>query len=117
MLGGGIVDCSVSAAAGAANAIGKVEPGFGNDEKTCPVGKLCRPLAQIEAGSRPAPVLGFSTHRCTSMRAHRNSALEFAYVERHIPVPNKTSRGLLLRAKISQRSRIFRNPCSEPVWS
>jgi hypothetical protein len=56
----GDVDCSAcAAAAGAANAIGKVEPGFGNDEKTCPVGKLCRPLAQIEAGSGPAPVLGF----------------------------------------------------------
>ena len=72
MLGGGIVDCSTGgAAAGAADAIGKVEPGFGNDEKARSVGKLCRPLAQIEAGSGTR-ILDSLVH---VNAAHRNSEL------------------------------------------
>ncbi|MGB3743483.1 MAG: hypothetical protein WBD11_02935, partial [Xanthobacteraceae bacterium] len=55
----GVARSACTAAAGATDAIGKVEPSFGNDEKAGPVGKLCRPLAQIEAGGGPAPVLGF----------------------------------------------------------
>jgi hypothetical protein len=51
MLGDGIVDCLAGGAAvGAADAIGKLEPGFGNDEKTSSIGKLCRPLPRQTMG-------------------------------------------------------------------
>jgi len=41
------------------------------------------------------------------MQAHRNSALEFANVKRHYPVPNNRAVGLYSRAKISQPLRHF----------
>ncbi len=61
VLGGGIADRSACGAPAArtADTVGEFEPGFGNDQQTCLVGKHRGAFRQIEARGRPAPVLGF----------------------------------------------------------
>ena len=60
MLASNIVDrCACGAFVRAADTVGEVEPGFGNDGYTCFVGNHRGAFCQIMAGSGPAPVLEF----------------------------------------------------------
>jgi hypothetical protein len=73
---GRIVASALGITAISRDAIGKVEPRFGDEQKTRFVGKHRRPFCQIKARGRQSPVLEFQTHVRTQSTYSRRWVFE-----------------------------------------